>query len=568
MHESPGQTKPLGFWVALLVGFCLVIHMPVLGFSFVYDDHWTVEQNAFPAHVENASALFDGTAFKQHVPDAERPIMVLSVMVDRCLFGLSPTGHHLQSVLWHVVNMLLVAWLVLRLTDNRRHAFFAGFVFAVLPAHAEAASVVSYREDLLALLFVLLALLSLLHRRMHALALLFVFLGMLAKESAGVAFLFWPVVWWIKQTTWPGASGETSQKPSLASLKCGFCWIGIGLGLALLTRFFMAQGIDLQAALPVEIPDRGGFFVALSGLIRTLLIQFLQLFVPIQLDAVHPDMPGQWPFCLEWIVLLGLCTTIVWYAKKIDQRIFVGSILFVLMGFAPLLMSWRIPNLWVDRFLYLPSMGAAMWIGGMLAKYAFKNTRSLVVVALLTITSAFLHYVTEQRFRSDQVIWTRAMQHAPNSARTYEALASFYFQQREMKKSADVVKQGRDLFPDHSGLLSLSATHACLGHEAEEAEKLFAKAGEKTGIRNTRIFLKQGFCALHLQRPIEALRFARLVLNQTPYVTDAHLLRALSLHALGRIHVAKDALRATQDLDPDRTDIKMIFQQLYKDKPH
>src|SRR5204862_244474 len=68
-------------------------------FGFVYDDHWTVEGHGLDAPLGRLLWLLArGGAHAASVPDATRPTMVVSVWVARALFGNTPLGQHVESV--------------------------------------------------------------------------------------------------------------------------------------------------------------------------------------------------------------------------------------------------------------------------------------------------------------------------------------------------------------------------------------------------------------------------------------------------------------------------------------
>jgi hypothetical protein len=145
--------------VALLA---VLVFVRVVGFGFVYDDRWTLVDNAWLAHPlgELWRLLAGRGALAHHVPDATRPAMVLMEAVERRVFGLAPWGYHLDSLVLYACVCALVARLALVLSRKRRVALLAAPFFAVAPLHAEAVAAVNYREDLLAACGMLCALLA------------------------------------------------------------------------------------------------------------------------------------------------------------------------------------------------------------------------------------------------------------------------------------------------------------------------------------------------------------------------------------------------------------------------
>ncbi|MBI5368149.1 MAG: tetratricopeptide repeat protein [Planctomycetes bacterium] len=122
-----------------------------------------------------------------------RPFALATVALDWALWGPNPFGHHLTSLLCHLLACFAVYVFYRTMLPRARAALLAAALFAVHPVHTEAVTAVANRGDVLATLFCLLALLSL--RGAFALAAprrflrvaaacLLLFLGLLSKEMA------------------------------------------------------------------------------------------------------------------------------------------------------------------------------------------------------------------------------------------------------------------------------------------------------------------------------------------------------------------------------------------------
>ncbi|HVP15348.1 MAG TPA: hypothetical protein VMS88_07375 [Terriglobales bacterium] len=86
------------------------------------------------------------------------PLTSFSHMLDVQVFGLDPAGHHAVSLALHLVNALLLALVLFRLTGAWwRSALVAGF-FALHPLRVESVAWISERKDVLSGLFFLLTL--------------------------------------------------------------------------------------------------------------------------------------------------------------------------------------------------------------------------------------------------------------------------------------------------------------------------------------------------------------------------------------------------------------------------
>ena len=79
-------------------------------------------------------------------------------MVDIQLFGLHPAGHHLMSVLFHMLNTLLLFFVLRKMTGFTWRSAFVAALFAVHPLHVESVAWVAERKDVLSTLFWMLTL--------------------------------------------------------------------------------------------------------------------------------------------------------------------------------------------------------------------------------------------------------------------------------------------------------------------------------------------------------------------------------------------------------------------------
>ena len=116
--------------------------------DFVYDDvSITVLQNP----------VLLGTASWKEIFTWDRPLRELTYLLDHALWGFHPLGYHIQNLLWHGVNALLVFILLQRLGVSRPLAWASALLFALHPVNTEAVAWISGRKELLCLFFELCA---------------------------------------------------------------------------------------------------------------------------------------------------------------------------------------------------------------------------------------------------------------------------------------------------------------------------------------------------------------------------------------------------------------------------
>ncbi len=122
-----------------------------------------------------------------------RPLLLISFMIDKYVWGLVESFMHLNNIILHLANSLLVFAIARRATAYFSEAlpaapFMAALFFAIHPLNTEAVNWISGRTDLLTGFFLLLAMYLLLKQPLHRLqsfvAAVCMLLACLVKETA------------------------------------------------------------------------------------------------------------------------------------------------------------------------------------------------------------------------------------------------------------------------------------------------------------------------------------------------------------------------------------------------
>lgn len=136
----------------LLVLSTGVSYFPAHTFEFVhYDDGQYVFENRYV--MDGLTLKGVSWAFTTIHAANWHPITWLSHMLDTQLFGLNPGRHHLTNLLFHAANVLLLYFLLLRMTASLWRSAFVAALFALHPLHVESVVWISERKDLLSTFF-------------------------------------------------------------------------------------------------------------------------------------------------------------------------------------------------------------------------------------------------------------------------------------------------------------------------------------------------------------------------------------------------------------------------------
>src|SRR5437773_2448070 len=143
-------------WVCLLLAlFTTAVYWPVAKHGFInLDDPDYVTMN--PRVEAGLTVEGIGWAFTSAYSSNWHPITWLSHMLDCQLYGLKPAGHHLTNLVFHAANVLLVLFVLRRMTGALWRSAFVAALFALHPLHVESVAWVAERKDVLSTFFGLL----------------------------------------------------------------------------------------------------------------------------------------------------------------------------------------------------------------------------------------------------------------------------------------------------------------------------------------------------------------------------------------------------------------------------
>ena len=135
-------------WIMLFLAVvsCL-LYINTLGHDFVFDDITLILQN--PQVLDfDLSGIFSLQGY--------RPVRTLTHALEWVLVGQSPMFFHLNNIILHVFNVLLVFLVLNRLAGSWAAALVGSVLFMVHPVQTAAVAYISGRKDLLATAFILL----------------------------------------------------------------------------------------------------------------------------------------------------------------------------------------------------------------------------------------------------------------------------------------------------------------------------------------------------------------------------------------------------------------------------
>ena len=404
---NTGEGRRVVGWMLALAVLSILPYLPALSHEFVYDDGGSIAENAFLNEPGAWSRVLTLRVFTEpSVPDGRRPMVILSYLLDRAVWGLRPFGFHLTNLLLHAGNVLLLFLLAGRLTGGAPGSFLplaAALLFGLHPVASEAVLVPAFREDLLLTLFLLGFLLGATKGSWWALPLL---VGAMLSKEAGVvgpALLAWVLVCNRAARPPGGVRGLMVMSCLLALLFTVILVFANGLQAV----SFRADGIGL--AFPANLFTLPALWLKA---LRLLILPW-----PLLADhVIEPVTAWRSASFLAGLAALAAWMAAAWTLRR-RQPILAVGLGWILLSFLPVSNLVPLFNPFAERYLYLPAAGAVLAAAALLARLPPAPRRALP--AVLALAGAALISLRRPDWATDTTVWYKTLRQEPRSARAH-----------------------------------------------------------------------------------------------------------------------------------------------------
>lgn len=346
----------------------LIVHNPSVRTLDAASVYAIFTQDFWPTMQRGGQIRMD-TRFQSDKVAYYRPLVTLSYHIDYQLFKGQPGGFHWMNVLWNALACAMVFVFVYVLFGNAMLAMITGLLFAAHPMHTENVAWISGRTDVLATLGSLasLTLYVLARRRRNpwllAAGLVAFLLALFSKEVAvGVPLLV------ALLEIGPFAallSPQGAADPRAWRLPNWRAMPGIILFFAAFAFYLLLKHHATGAIGTMGTPIATGA-VGRAALPLSIFAGYIyKTILPISLTAEYAvPVPSSFadPQTMIGAILAAL---ILWAAVRFraNPLIVFGTAVF-LVGVAPVIQVIPIAQLSAERFLYFPSLGVALILGG------------------------------------------------------------------------------------------------------------------------------------------------------------------------------------------------------------
>ena len=490
--------KRTNFAVAGCLFLALVtfaIYSSALRHPFVdYDDQDYVTENT---HVQaGLTAKSIAWAFTATEADNWHPLTWLSHMLDCQVYGVNPSGHHLSSILLHLLNVILLFLILARGTGSMESSLLVAALFAVHPLNVESVAWVAERKNVLSSLFFLLTLgtygwyaVKPSVKRYLGFAALF-FLGLASKPMViTLPFVlmlldFWPlerIQGWSERTSPAPRSRRNRKSPSEVSVSDMklvvtpapfFRLVLEKLPLLAFCAGSAAITIVAQRSAAIRSLQRFSLGVRLENAIYAYATYLWKAFWPTQLAAYYPH-PGNtldvWRFCLAALFLVAV-SALVWNQRR-SRRYLVTGWLWYLGTLVPVIGILQVGDqAMADRYAYIPLIGIFVMVVFGAAEWANRKAVSFPIRAATAISIlAGLSFLTWRQigyWQSDYNLWSHTLQVTKENHVAEESISKALLMEGRAEEAVPGLQKASSLTPEDP------IKHANLGSALAQSGRL------------------------------------------------------------------------------------------------
>jgi protein O-mannosyl-transferase len=412
----------------VLVVVTLAVYYPVNRFPFIsINDGEYVRRNVHINQPLNWGML--RWSFTTFYAANWHPLTWLSHALDCQLFSLNSGRHHDSNLLLHVLNAVLLFWILWRATTRVGRSFMVAALFALHPINVESVAWVAERKNLLSMFFLLLALGA--YRwyarkprigRYVVVAILFAF-GLMSKPQV-ITLPFMLLLW----DYWPlgrmFATEDQSSFPTTQEVTIparSFSWL-------ILEKLPLLALSAASAYITVKAQQAGG---AMGGVMRSYsfpvrvenaIVSYMRYLSnaiwPTHLAFFYPHASGfqrMWP-----VSLLVLVITVLAVVSRSHRYLAVGWLWF-LGTLVPMIGLLQVGGqAMADRYAYLPFVGLFIVVCWGVADWAERRHLADVWVVDVSVATLLLLTLATHRqlgyWSDDVTLWSHTVQVTKNNA--------------------------------------------------------------------------------------------------------------------------------------------------------
>lgn len=452
-HATGEKTSVQFLMPAILALLTFLTFYPVIHNDFVnYDDHKLITRN--PLIIQGKHVPVKDLLLKNFHSPHFKPLVLMSWNLEYRLSGIEPKIFHLNNLLLHVCNVLLVysigvmfagmmagnrrirygSWLY------RRLPFVVAMLFALHPLHVETVAWACGRKDLLYALFYLISILCYLKytdKGKPVMIILSAFMYLLVIGSKSMGITLPAVLFLIDKVSGRRLSFRILYEKSLHLAVLLFAFYAYGLTGSFnfyatgLTAGIVNQGFG---SYPEHLADLPSGYVRILIISTRILLWIKHILIPAGLSPLYSEKilldKSDYQIHFNIVFMAGLILSILLLRKKVPAL--VPGFLFFIITLSPALsiaergMGVFIP----DRYTYLPLIGILVPPITIITGYLYRKNKLRPLAYLLVVSVIICFSLTSYRlctrWHDTETLWSYVLERHPEEAAAWNARGTFY----------------------------------------------------------------------------------------------------------------------------------------------
>lgn len=424
--------------VILIITF--LVYSPVFNFELnKLDDDYQVTNNE---HIRELSLENLAIIFSSYYVGMYQPIPTLSYAIEYSLFGLNPGLFHGTNLFLHLLNILLLFWLLKLLLKEKTLVFITTILFAVHPMFVEVVAWVSARSTLVFSGFFFLSLIFYTkyldggnNAKFFLLSFVFFVLAMFSKAMAMTLPALLIIFDYLR-----------SRKFNTRLLLEKIPYFAVAIVFGIVSIYARIADGQANQRIDFSLAER----LVVSG--YQTIWYAIKLIAPFRLTVYIPTPATlDWKFYISPILLIGIAFLLYTRAKK--NRILIFGILFFIIGISVVLNIFAdFGSITHNRYTYttypglfiIMALGLHEWI---LRKPRFKPAAVMLVVFF----SVYLVVLSGNRlkvWKDDFSIWDDVIQKNENVQLAYCNRGNAWQERMEYERAIADYNRAVELKPE------------------------------------------------------------------------------------------------------------------------
>lgn len=390
--------------------------------------------------IKNVKAIFSSTVAAMY-----QPLTTLSFNIEKNIFGSSGLTFHTFSIVYHIVNTILLFWLMLLLfpSSNKYLLLIGCLIFAIHPINTEAVSWISARSTLLSATFYLFSTIFYL-KYLNSEKILFFYITSICfftlslfSKVISISFVFIPFI-----------LDYLHGEYSINNVKKTFLNLSFKLPFILIASLFAFVTLKIRFDFIKNSISNQNFsnYDYILVILQQYKSYICNIFYPINLQPQYKDPVNIHLLNYLWLIPIGLTTIFLWKLRK-NKTLILGVVIFFTSLFPVLKLKPMGHSFITDRYAYISVTGIIILVCYIFSKYNIKKMHYSLFGILLFVLS-HLSFNNQKTWSNNISIWSKVIENEGvfnknNFAYAYRANA--YYRKGLFKKAINDLKKASNL---------------------------------------------------------------------------------------------------------------------------